>query len=317
MEIKNLILNQQNSELPTSFASIAVHLHLFYPDLIPVFLQYLEHIPAPFSLFISVPEGVVTDDAEVEKTFLTLSNVEKTVIKHTPNRGRDLAPMLCSFKEEIQKHDIILHLHTKKSPYKSLHEGWLTHILKHLLPERSQLSTMLSLLSKDTGIIGPPDYINPLTPDGWGDCENIIQAQELLNRCGMDISLKEEYKEIDFPQGSMIWARTDYLKRFFSLGLTYNDFPEEPIAADGTIAHALERLFFVWGRDTGLSACKVYLYDVEAETHQHLWNEMNILRVEREYFIKKYKSKLALLRMLMYSALLLVVLVALSIWLFM
>jgi lipopolysaccharide biosynthesis protein len=47
---------------------------------------------------------------------------------------------------------------------------------------------------------------------------------------------------IDFPAGTMFWARTAALKPLFDLGLGGEDYPREPAAQDGTILNAIERL---------------------------------------------------------------------------
>jgi lipopolysaccharide biosynthesis protein len=46
----------------------------------------------------------------------------------------------------------------------------------------------------------------------------------------------------NFPIGTMFWARPKALAPLFSLRLQWNDYPEEPVAIDGTVLHALERL---------------------------------------------------------------------------
>lgn len=47
---------------------------------------------------------------------------------------------------------------------------------------------------------------------------------------------------LDFPLGTMFWARAAALKPLAELGLTPDDYPEEPLPDDGTILHAIERL---------------------------------------------------------------------------
>jgi lipopolysaccharide biosynthesis protein len=47
----------------------------------------------------------------------------------------------------------------------------------------------------------------------------------------------------DFPVGTMFWMRAEALRPFVNLRLTLEDYPSEPVAYDGTILHALERLF--------------------------------------------------------------------------
>ena len=48
--------------------------------------------------------------------------------------------------------------------------------------------------------------------------------------------------DLDFPVGTMFWARTEALRPLTDLGLTDADYPAEPLPVDGTILHALERL---------------------------------------------------------------------------
>jgi len=105
-------------------------------------------------------------------------------------------------------------------------------------------------------MVSAVDFLEtPEDPSGWG--ANLAKAQDLLQRTGMNIDLAEGLPVIVFPQGSMFWARTDFLRRFLEMPLTFDEFPEEPVGADGTLAHALERLFYVWGLGTGLGVRRV------------------------------------------------------------
>ena len=58
---------------------------------------------------------------------------------------------------------------------------------------------------------------------------------------------------IDFPVGTMFWARPEALAPLLRLGLNLDDYPDEPLPVDGTILHALERLLpLVRGRGISL-----------------------------------------------------------------
>jgi hypothetical protein len=47
---------------------------------------------------------------------------------------------------------------------------------------------------------------------------------------------------MNFPFGTMFWARTAALKPLIDLNLQWEDYPEEPIPIDGSMLHAMERL---------------------------------------------------------------------------
>jgi lipopolysaccharide biosynthesis protein len=288
---------------PTSLSlSVAVHLHLFYPDLLPQFIDRLKRIPVPFALFVSVPEHVQTDDdalAQILHDNLPLSELK---ICRTPNRGRDIAPMLCTFANDLRRYDVMLHLHTKKSPHAASQTGWLSFLLSYLLPNRFFIAAYLKRLQEGAGMIVPPNYLYPSIAGGWGDCRNMPLAQELINRSNLNIDLLKDYPEIDFPQGSMFWARTDYLERLLTQDLGYEDFPEEPIGVDGTIAHALERLFFLWGHDSGMPLWRVYYSEADLQQAERVQGDMRKLYDEYTRFVAKNKKNLRNFRITLYVA---------------
>ena len=237
---------------------IAVHLHMFYTDLVPEFVSFLGNIPVAFDLFISIPETVNAEEQEIQTQFKALANVLTIIIKRTPNRGRDIAPIICTFGQALQKYDVLLHLQTKKSPHDSNKEGWRRYILEHLLGSKDMVGRILTALSCGVGAVCPPDFLFNIPSDGWSHPQNIQEAQKVVERCSIGINLQDDCPSIDFPQGSMLWARVDYIKEMFNTGLQYTDFPPEPIPVDGTIAHAMERMFFLWGAKTSMKAMKLY-----------------------------------------------------------
>jgi len=258
MEVQRLLLSEM-PDCPDSYQTLrlAVHLHLFYADLIDETVGYLQSIPIAFDLLLSVPDSIGVDEASVCQAFSSLSHLVHLDLRRTPNRGRDIAPMICTFADAIQQYDLVLHFHTKKSPHGSTLRDWRIFLLEHLLGSPALVGKVLTALSGETGIVGAPDFI-PSRNKGWLESDNLPVAQQVIDRSSLHLDLATEYPAIQFPQGSFFWARTDYLRPLFALGLQYDDFPSEPIAADGTLAHALERLFFVWGRDTGRKPAQVF-----------------------------------------------------------
>lgn len=239
--------------------TIAVHLHIFYPDLAEEFARYLGNIPAPFDLYISIPRRLKCDESKISGCFKQLTQMQSIQMERTRNRGRDIAPMLCTFGRQIMEHDILLHLHTKKSPHDDKFKGWRLFITEHLLSSTENIERILNILqTTDIGIVSPPDYITYVKKGGWKNSKNIRQAQRILDRIGVSMDIKKDCPDVYFPQGSMFWARTECLAPLFNLGLEFEDFPKEPISTDGTLAHGIERLFFILAEQRGFSNAYVY-----------------------------------------------------------
>ena len=227
---------------------VAVHVHAFFPDVLPRILSALRMVPVPFDLFVSVPEGVAVCP-ELEK-------FGNCTVRQCPNRGRDIAPLLCTFGKELSEYDYVAHFHTKKSVHEQERRDWLGFTLSHLLGSAEDCLRVLSLLELGYGMVAAPDYL-PVSEDPTGWMRNLTWAEDFVDRSGMDVDLRRDFTPIAFPQGSMFWARGDFLRRFFALNVSFEDFPPEPIGVDGSPAHALERLFFIWGQGTGLKVARL------------------------------------------------------------
>jgi len=220
---------------------VAVHLHLYYPDMLDQCADYLNNIPFGFDLYISVTDKYDTDEITTGlKNQIHLVN--KIVIKKIPNRGRDLAPLIAEFGKDLLNYDFIAHIHTKRSPHNSYLKGWFEDIMDTLLGSQSNVYQIFKLLSGDAKFVYPaPNEKILIDKSGWAD--NYYLAKELLPRLlGEKI---ESYPLVEFPQGSMFWAKSSALRNFLTFPLTYTDFPSEPILPDGTISHVLERLLLI------------------------------------------------------------------------
>jgi lipopolysaccharide biosynthesis protein len=83
---------------------------------------------------------------------------------------------------------------------------------------------------------------------------NYDDVRSLAARMGLDIP---RTAPLDFPAGSMFWARTATLRPLLDTGIQLSEFPEEAGQVDGTLAHAVERLYFVSCEAAGLHWVKV------------------------------------------------------------
>jgi FMN phosphatase YigB (HAD superfamily) len=234
------------SPLTTQPGSIAVHVHVFYPELVEEFADRLGNIPYPYDLFVSV-----TDERAVkacEKRFARLPRLSRLHIEIVPNRGRDIAPMLCAFGSVLARYDFIAHLHSKKSLYnKGATDGWRDYLFGSLMGGEDRIRRIFRLLTSGVGMVFPQSYADvPYMASTW--LANRAAGMAWCQRLGMARIPKGYF---DFPVGSMFWARAEVLRPLFESGITLDDFEPEAGQTDGTLAHTVERLLGVVARDSG------------------------------------------------------------------
>jgi len=224
---------------------VAVHLHLFHVEMLAEFAGYLSRIPMPFDLYVSVPEGA-SEAAICDDLNRQIPNAQQVRVEAVPNRGRDIAPLIVQFGRRLADYDIVGHFHTKRTPHNAYLAGWRHDILDLLLgsdEDGLQVARMFQLLRADAKVVYPEGqnyYIKDKS--GWS-ANRALAGRILETHTSLSI---DNFPEIDFPEGAMFWAKAPALREFLLLPLTYDDFPQEPIPADGTLAHALERLILVF-----------------------------------------------------------------------
>lgn len=232
------IIDLQKTPTPKSINSkkIAIQAHIFYADLAPELAQLLTDFPAPFDLLISTPDE--QNELLLRSQFEGITNLEKLQILITPNRGRDLGPMLYGFGKELLNYEYFAHIHTKKSSATNdIGDAWRQYLVQGLL-DSSQGRTLkiLDLLEK-YGLVYPQKFpLIDVKNCQWG--ENLKAACTLCNQINIAIPAPGY---IEFPTGSMFWAKTSALKPLLELPLTLEDFEPENGQTDHTIMHAIER----------------------------------------------------------------------------
>jgi hypothetical protein len=114
---------------------------------------------------------------------------------------------------------------------------WYRFLLENLLggESGSMADSIMAKMNGDTeiGLVFPDD------PYVVGMCANHAFADVLAARVGLN-KLPEHFV---FPVGTMFWARASALVPFVNLRFDWDDYPEEPLPYDGTLLHAIERLF--------------------------------------------------------------------------
>ncbi len=250
----NVLTSPDIVSSPDIGLKIALHIHAYYPHMLEAILEKLRANKIRPDLFISVKNE--SDKLSVQ---LLVDKYEgKTVIEVVPNRGRDIGPLFTEFgKELVQHYEIIGHIHTKQS----LHEtdrkmvaNWNTFLMTNLLGDGKTIKMADVILHymqthEKTALIFPDDKYAV----GWAG--NYQAGLELAKR----LKIETLPKYIVFPTGTMFWAKADVLKPFVNLDLQWNDYPQEPLALDGTFLHAIERMFTLTCYQKGYDIVTTYL----------------------------------------------------------
>ena len=214
---------------------VALHIHVFYPELLAPMLERLAQNQLQPDLFLSFSDPTLAP--AIRQTLAT--HGLQASLQAVPNRGRDIGPLLSELGRHLdQAYAFHGHLHTKKSV---LIDGgtaarWREFLLMNLLGDAGRpmadriLSTMQA--EADLGLVFPDD------PGCLGWTENRSHAEALAAR----LQLPNLPEAINFPVGTMFWARQGALTSLYELGLAWDDYPEEPLGYDGTMLHAIERL---------------------------------------------------------------------------
>lgn len=256
--------NFLREELFTQPGTIAIQAHIFYADLLDEIAAACANMPYKFDALISVVDAAIVD--RVRAAFEKISNAEKIIVRVVPNRGRDVAPLVVGFGDLLPAYDFMLHIHSKKSLYTGAEQmNWRQYLFDALIgsPERVRKIFRAFVDNANVGVIYPRPADNvPYSAFTW--LSNRAVGMELLRRTGIAPNRTDYF---DFPAGTMFWARTKVLRKFFAAGLTIDDFPPEAGQNDGTIAHAFERSVLLAAINEGMS-----YYEFEPTTEAHSVN---------------------------------------------
>lgn len=254
--------------------TFAIHLHLYYEDLLDEFYTYFCNIPYVFDLYVSVMEGA--DVKKIYKKFNHILNLNKVVVKVVPNSGRDFGAMFVEFREDLKKYDYIMHVHTKKSLRMGDEQSnWRRYMLDNLIGSTERVMKNFYLLEQmNMGMVyadnlsGPcPYWINTWLGEG-------PLAKKILNQMGI------EYKDeiLQFPAGSMAIYKKDALRQLFDLNLTWEDFGYEKDGNnEANLAYVCER---ITGKVAKHNGYDIAIYNPEEKRYRKNFGEQRF----QEYF---------------------------------
>ncbi len=226
----------------TDYPSVLVILHAYHLDVAERMIFRLASLNAYKS---DIPMRlVITTDTESK-----VGKIERMtarwpqcapmghVVEVHPNRGRNVAPFLAACRAHARAEDLILHLHTKKSPHAPELAGWGEYLFDCLAGSRDVVESVMAIMKDPkAGLIYPAHYRGIANIIIWGP--NFAAARDVLRSLNVQITPSTP---LEFPAGMMFWTRLAALQPLLDMHISHEDFEPEAGQTDGTLAHALER----------------------------------------------------------------------------
>ncbi len=228
----------------TRNSDTAVCLHLFYADLLEEFVDAIARARAsrPLDVIISIPAGWAM--ADLQKVITRLKPVHILVVE---NRGRDVFPFLQALRVGTgMGYTYGCKIHSKKSLHLANGAEWRRRLVDNLLsPEVLEGLREKFFSNAEPGMAAKDASLMTLNdPATIMHSERRMRA--LYEAWGMGSP-----RLGDFVAGTMFWFGFEALRVVDEAGLGHEDFEPELGQIDGTLAHALERMFLTIVEQSG------------------------------------------------------------------
>ena len=233
---------------PDSYVSdkkVLIITHLYYDDIWEYAFNYLKNVPKYIDILITTDS---TDKKDFFKENIANKLENNVKVMEIKSRGRDMAALLVGASDIVKDYDYFCFMHDKKSQgkeYITVGATFRDILWENNLASPSYINGIVKEFDNNPslGLIVPPrvyhgtyfySYVNKYWTLCFDEVINLLDKMEITSKISRD-----------FPPlaiGNCFWAKYDALEPLFDLNWDYEDFPEEPMPADGTVSHALERI---------------------------------------------------------------------------
>lgn len=245
LNLVKIIPKDESSDYITD-KKVLIIVHLYYEDIWEYAFNYLKNVP-------SYVDILITTDTNPKREFFKYNiakNLENNVkvIKIEP-RGRDMASLLVGASDIVKKYDYFCFMHDKKSQgkeYITVGATFRDVLWENNLASSGYINGIVKEFDDNPslGLVVPPKiyhgtYFNDYITNFWS--VNFKEATEVLDQMGIVSNINRGFPPLSI--GNCFWAKYDALKPLFALCWDYEDFPGEPMPGNGTVSHALERIY--------------------------------------------------------------------------
>jgi len=236
-------LDKTEDGSPSEPGACAVHIHGYYINELWNVIDTLQNKLNNFDLFVTTnsleKKEAISDHLE---THTLGRSARKWEVIQTPDRGRNIGPLLIDTFDRLTGYDCALHLHSKRSEHwGSDSNTWTESLHENLAGSAELINEIRSAFMADPqlGLLIPQtsEAIRPWVE--WG--RNFSIAKIILQGIRHDLNLHIDAPLI-FPTGMMFWFRPSALVQLSEACRKLQPLPLEPLPLDGSPLHAIERL---------------------------------------------------------------------------
>ena len=253
MHLTYVLPQSYDTKYKINEGQIAIIIYSYFEDMVEQDYKYIQNVPHGTDVFIVVVSCKMAQKWEILKR----NNQCIKEIRIQENRGRNEAASWITCKDVIESHEFVCVVHDKKSITAScgmIGNRWNIHCWDNLLHSKTYIENVLKIFKYNPkiGLLIPPmPFFGPFRTviplrEWSGNREIAIKLYKELN---LSIPFDESPKA---PWGAMFWFRARALQPLFRHEWKTSDFPEEPLqVTDGTILHALERMYPMIAQEAG------------------------------------------------------------------
>lgn len=224
--------------------SFGLHIHAFYLDGLEQDISAHKAITAARRIVVTT--DTVRKKERIEGAFRNHGKDAEVLL--VPNQGRDILPFMRLFMDQGpgSEEDIWCHIHQKKSIGSAASgDVWRSFLMAILLGDANSVSAATSLIAdEETGLVSAFDqYVV-----GWA------ASRRILGQVEPKLAGPLPPHPILFPVGNMFWVKRNVVERMNALFGPHYQWPNEPLANDGTVYHMIERLWPAMAAELNLKA---------------------------------------------------------------
>lgn len=270
---------------PESSATVALILFVYYEELVDYCMEYALHMPQGSSIFIvSAKESLL---ATYRSAWNLTGGGDSVEYRLMENRGRDVSAYLVAAADVFYKFNYVCCMHDKKSRHIDTLLGrcFSDHCFENNLASLGFVRNVIDLFVRHPrlGMLVPPTvafgrYYMTLGTEMGDNEEEVRKAYKTL-----ELTVPYDNEPVA-AFGTMFWVRGKAFARMFRYKWSYEDFPAEPLPADGSLLHGLERIYQLAVQEAGYYTAWLSS-DVQAGLTMDNWAYM-LRHYNTEFFLR-------------------------------